>query len=52
MGNGVAGIATNTRRARRRLLNRRYSRLAATGANARRSLPYDAIKRVLNAVSE
>lgn len=37
--------------ARRRLLNRRCSRLAATGANARRSLHYDAIKRVLNAMS-
>jgi len=38
--------------ARRRLLNRRYSKLAAAGANARRSLYCDAIKRVLNAVSE
>jgi len=38
--------------ARRRLLNRRCSRLAAAGVNARRSLHYDAIKRVLNAVSE
>jgi len=38
--------------ARRRLLNRRCSRLAAAGVNARRSLYYDAIKRVLNAVSE
>jgi len=38
--------------AQRRLLNRRCSRLAAAGANARRSLHYDAIKRVLNAVSE
>jgi len=48
---GVAGVQqtrdAQRKATRRRLLNRRYSRLAAASANARRSLYYDALSAYL-----